>query len=95
MPDEAWRVKPLCSLHWRQWSDEWVMFDEGSGDTHRLDALSAVALMCIEASPCDLAELTRQVAVETDLSRGEVLSGALASVVERFSALGLIEPATP
>lgn len=95
MQDEAWRPNPLCSFHWRRWGDEWVVFDEGSGDTYHLDGLSAVALMCLAAGPCSLAELSRQVSIETDLPEGKELSCALASVVEKFSALELIEPATP
>jgi len=91
----AWRVRPLCKFHWRQFGDDWVVFDEGSGDTHRLDPVSAVALMCLAEAPLSEAELTRQVAVETDLPEGEDLSRAVAAVIERFSGTGLIEPATP
>jgi PqqD family protein of HPr-rel-A system len=69
------------------------MFDEGSGDTHRMDGLSAVAIMCLEVAPRDLADLVAQVAVETDLPEDELLSGTLASVIEKFTRPGLIEPA--
>ena len=95
MPAETWRVQPLRSLHWRQFGDEWVLFDEGSGDTHRMDVLSAVVLMCLGDSPCDLAKLSEQVAAETDLPLGEELTRAVAAVVEKFAGLELIEPATP
>lgn len=92
---EAWRVRPLCKFHWRQFGDDWVVYDEGSGDTHRLDAVSAVALMCLAEAPLGEGELTQQVAAETDLPEGEELSHAVASVIERFSGMGLIEPAAP
>lgn len=95
MPAPAWRVRPLSRFHWRRWDDGWVVFDEGSGDTHRMDAFSAVALMCLAEEPCDVAELSRQVADETDLPLGQDLSDALGAVIERFSGLGLIEPAAP
>jgi PqqD family protein of HPr-rel-A system len=91
----AWRVRPLCKLHWRQFGDDWVVYDEGSGDTHRLDTVSAVALMCLAEATLSEGELTQQVAAETDLPEGEELSRALASVIERFSGTGLIEPAAP
>jgi PqqD family protein of HPr-rel-A system len=80
-------------LHWRQFGDEWVAFDEGSGDTHRMDTLSAVALMCLGEAPCSLAELSAQVSLETDLPQGEELSRAVASVLETYTSQGLIEPA--
>jgi PqqD family protein of HPr-rel-A system len=93
VPFEAWRLKPLCSLHWRQFGDAWAVFDEGSGDTYCMDTVSAVALMCLAESSCSLADLTAQVAIETDLPAGEELSNALASVLETYAGEGLIEPA--
>jgi PqqD family protein of HPr-rel-A system len=93
VPDDVWRLKPLCLLHWHQFGDEWVAFDDGSGDTHRMDTLSAVALMCLGESPCSLAELGSQVSVETDLPQGEELTRALASVLQTYAGEGLIERA--
>ncbi|HUZ73743.1 MAG TPA: HPr-rel-A system PqqD family peptide chaperone [Stellaceae bacterium] len=95
MPDAIWRTNHFCSFRWRRWGDEWVVFDEGSGDTYHLDGLSAVALMCLAAGPCSLAELSQQVSIETDLAESEELSRALVSVIDRFSGLDLIEAATP
>jgi PqqD family protein of HPr-rel-A system len=95
VPPPIWRVQPARSLHWRQFGDEWVVFDEGSGDVHRMDGLSAVVLMCLGEAPCGLADLSPQAAAETDLPEGEELSRTLASVLEKYAALGLIEPAAP
>ena len=95
MVTEIWRLKSLCSLNWRRFGDEWVAYDEGSGDTYRMDTLSAVTLMCLAEAPGSLPDLTTQVAIETDLPAGEELSQALASVLETYAGEGLIEPAAP
>lgn len=42
------RLNQIGSLHWLQWDNEYVVFDEASGLTHHLDAPTARALMCVE-----------------------------------------------
>lgn len=41
---ETWRVDPTASISWHEFADAWVVFDNGSGQTHRLDALTAAVL---------------------------------------------------
>jgi PqqD family protein of HPr-rel-A system len=41
---EIWRVDPTASISWHSFVDAWVVFDNGSGQTHRLDALTAAVL---------------------------------------------------
>jgi PqqD family protein of HPr-rel-A system len=90
-----WHLNPLSTLSWRRWGDEWVAFDSGADDTHQLDPIAAVALMCFEEGPHDLAALTAQVAVELELPHDETLSQRLAELVQQFAQLGLIEPNAP
>ncbi|HUK60065.1 MAG TPA: HPr-rel-A system PqqD family peptide chaperone [Stellaceae bacterium] len=87
------KLNRLSSLSWRQFGAEWAFFDEGSGDTHVVDAVAAATLMCIEAGTFDASALAEQVAVELDLEPSEALSQGVAASVERFTILGLIEPA--
>ena len=42
------RLNQVGSLHWLQWNDDYVVFNEASGLTHHLDAPTARALMCVE-----------------------------------------------
>ena len=94
MAKRAWALNPLSELRWRRWDDDWVVYDAGSGNTHQMDALSAVTLMCLEGGASDLADLREQVAVELDLAAGEEFARAVQGVVKRLNALGLIEPIT-
>jgi len=53
-------LHPLAEFHWRCWGDDWVLFDNGSGQTLQLDALLAAALTELEQSPASLAELQQR-----------------------------------
>jgi hypothetical protein len=53
----CWSLPPLAELHWRSWGEDWVLFDNGSGQTLQLDALLAAAVMEIEQAPASLTDL--------------------------------------
>ena len=91
----SWQLNRLSKLIWRRWGDEWVAFDTAADDTHQLDPIAAVMLMCFEEGPHDLAALRAQVAVELDLPVDETLSHRLDELVQQFTLLGLIEPVRP
>jgi PqqD family protein of HPr-rel-A system len=88
----VWRLTPTTALKWRRWDDEWVVYNEASGDTIQLDPFAAVTLMCLEAEPFELSSLVDQVAAELDVAAGEALSARLESVLGDLALVGLIEP---
>jgi PqqD family protein of HPr-rel-A system len=92
MGQVTWHLNPLSSLSWRRWGDEWVAYDAAADDTHQLDPVAAITLMCLEAGPHDLGSLAAQVAVELDLPDDETLSQRLTELVQQFTQIGLIEP---
>ncbi len=55
-----WSLPPLAEFHWRCWGEDWVLFDNGSGQTVQIDALLAAALTELEQSPASLAELQQR-----------------------------------
>ena len=78
----AWRLAPLVALHWRRWGDEWVVFDVGSGQTHKIDTLTAMTLMVLESGPSD------PPAIESAIARELALDDeAAADVASRLSEL--------
>jgi PqqD family protein of HPr-rel-A system len=91
----VWKLNAAAALFWRRFQDGWVVLDQGSGDTHQLDALDTVALLCIENGPVDLLGLTHRVATELNLESGEELQKRLSDFLARLATLGMIEPATP
>jgi PqqD family protein of HPr-rel-A system len=90
-----WSLNPLSTFSWRRWDDEWVVFDQASGDTHQLAPIAAVMLMCFEREPRDLPALTAEVAAELDLPADDSLSNKAAEIVDQLIHLGLIEPSVP
>ena len=87
-----WRLNRHSHLHWRRLDDDWVVFDAGSGDTHQLDAISAAALMCLEAEALDLPRLIEVLKSELDLPADGSLSTKLEHLLDQLSSFQLIEP---
>ena len=78
------------TLHWRHWSDEYVVFDEFSGVTHLLDYSTACTLLCIEDGITDFDALVERFSEHvspTDRDVPEALSG----ICERLVAASLIK----
>ena len=83
-------VEAQGALHWRRWGDQWVVFHEGSGQTHKLDPLAATLLVMCEEGPVQLDSLPAEVAAQIGVQNDESLADALAGIVEQCSSLGLI-----
>lgn len=87
---ERWQLNELAVLHWRQWQDEWVIFDESSGQTLVADALMAACLMALEGGAVSLAELEAQVRDDLQWPTSEVLLPRVMTGLEFLSGLGLV-----
>ena len=82
-----------CRLHWKVWDDEFVIFDEGSGDTHLLDPLAAELVKVLQESPGHVPALARRLVARLDLELDADLTGRVRELVDRFVAIGLVETA--
>jgi PqqD family protein of HPr-rel-A system len=92
---DVWRLPAGASLLWQSWDeDEVIVFNRGSGQTHLLDAFSAVVLRRIEAAPIAMPELQRSLAADLGLEES-VLSDRLREVCRLFDQLGLAEADQP
>jgi len=81
----------MASLKWRCWSDEWAVFDIGSGQTHQMDTLTAAALMIVEAAPAKTSEITSQLSEDFSIPCDSALSDLLSVILARLEVTGLIE----
>jgi len=81
-------------LHYRNWGDEWVIFDVGSGQTHAIKTVAAVALMHCENGWIGLSELVNGVMVDLELPPSFPLKDVLMSLLQRFADLELLEHKT-
>lgn len=91
-PDEALRIglNSAAALYWRHWDDEYVVFDEASGRTHLLDALTACVLLCVEDGAVNTEELVSQICEHMSLS-SESVWAALPAILEQLTAVSLVE----
>lgn len=85
-----WLLNDLAVLHWRQWPDEWVVFDEGSGQTLVADVVMAASLMALEGGELSLAELEAQVRDDLQWPDVELLAPRITICLEFLKSLGLV-----
>ncbi len=78
-------------LHWKRWDNEWVVFDSGSGQTHKLDTVSATLLLTCEEGPMSFSYLVERVATELAVPADQGISDLLTRIVEQCESLGLLE----
>lgn len=83
-------MNPLVQLHWRQWEDEWLVFERASGRTHQMNSLSAFVAMSLENGESSLDALVDQVSGQFDLADSAQTRIAVLAVVRQFEDLGLV-----
>lgn len=78
-------------LHYRQWQDEVVLFNEISGATHLLSLEALTVLERLAAGPAPDAELAAALRERFDVDE-DTLAEELADLLEQLSSLDLVEP---
>lgn len=61
-----WRLTPGQTLTHRGWDDEFVLYDDLSGDTHVLSAAAMAALSALRHGPAGLPALAAALDLEAD-----------------------------
>lgn len=84
----------ISSLHWASWDDEYVVFDEASGQTHLLDPIKAYILDILSDGSANVSQLTLLVeqvsVVPAHMSSHDVVRAAL----DQLERTQLIETVT-
>lgn len=84
-----WRVLPGQALHHRSWDDEYLVFNNLSGDTHLLDGGAMQLLLAVAAAPGDTASLGSRLHSALGLDQYEL--DEIPAMLEQLRALSLIE----
>ena len=87
LPD---KLSIVSRLHWKRWGDEWVVFNSSSGQTHKLDRLSAILLLNCEDSEIAVPELLALVAEQAGTANDANLAVVVTRIVEQCESLGLL-----
>ena len=84
-----WRLNPQSSLHYRHWGNEWAVFDLGSGQTHEMDTVSAVALMYCENGWIASPQIIDGVMADLELPPDTIIH--IEDLLTQFANIGLLE----
>jgi len=80
----------MASLHWRDFGEEWVVFDEASGQTHWLDGVNAAVLMRFQDGPASQAEICEFID-QLGGQRSDALVKQINDTVSQLQSIGLID----
>lgn len=80
-------------MHWASWNDEYVVFDEGSGQTHQMDSVRAFVLDRL----CDGRQSPGKLAIDLasipTLADTPNLTDLVETILNEFCGHGLVEVA--
>jgi PqqD family protein of HPr-rel-A system len=86
-----WRIAPGQQLAARGWNDEFVLYNNLSGDTHLLDGDSMALLAHLRAGPASLAALVATFAGDIDPDDAAALPDTIATMLDQLAGLYLVE----
>jgi PqqD family protein of HPr-rel-A system len=89
-----WGVPDANALAWRNWGDEFLVYNAASGQTHHLNFLAGEALRSLEAEAADVGELVRRLANQFEIAEDIPSLQMIDQLVRELDELGLIAPST-
>lgn len=81
--------EPLC--RWREWKDGTVVYNEATGDTHRLNSLASEIFHELRAEPASLKHLAERIARKAGIEIDEDLSHGVTAIIRQLRGFGLVE----
>lgn len=87
----AWRIYPDRQLQFRSWANEFVVYDDCSGDTHMLSPVGAMTLICLQQGPATVMELAGRVASSLEMNVDNEFIQAIELILTDFNRLELVE----
>lgn len=79
--DGLWTLRRGQTLQYRHWDDEYVLYNDLSGDTHLLDDAAIVLLTALQRGPASRGGLVDVLCAEFDADPAELDSEADALLV--------------
>lgn len=90
-PDARYSLHSAANLHWAVWNDEYVVFDEASGQTHQLDAVRAYVLHLLSEGSQSFSKLAVALSQLSVFPAKPATNGVLSAVLGEFETSGLVE----
>jgi PqqD family protein of HPr-rel-A system len=86
-----WRLHPEATLIWASFEDGHVVYNSGTGMTHRLDDQARAILAALEGPGADLDTLIDSLAGDATAKERDAARAPLAATLAEFARLGLVE----
>jgi PqqD family protein of HPr-rel-A system len=96
-PEEGgivWTVPSGNLLAWLVWDDEFLVYNNASGQTHHLNFLAGEALRSLEAEPGSASDLVRRMADQFEIAEDSPPLQMIDRLIREFDELGLIAQLT-
>ena len=87
-----WRLAPGQRLACRGWDDEFVLYNDLSGDTHLLDGDSVALLEALRCAPSDRASLCAVFGAGLSTEEAATLPATIDAMLAHLHALYLVAP---
>ena len=78
-------------MHWATWDDEYVIFDEGSGQTHHVDAVRAFVVNRVLDGECSATNLVDVLANIPHLANSFNVEELVENILNELCSHGLVE----
>ena len=88
----TWRIAPGQQLAYRGWDDEFVVYNDLSGDTHLLDGDAFALIDALRASPATVDALVTACAGEVPPDQLPDVTDTIAALLAKLQHLYLVEP---
>jgi PqqD family protein of HPr-rel-A system len=89
---DFWRVTPGQHLAHRGWQDEFVVYNNLSGDTHLIDGDTLALLTQLRLAPATVASLTQALGAGLPPDDLAALPDTLDAMLDSLQHLYLVEP---
>lgn len=87
-----WRIAPGQQLAYRGWDNEFVVYNDLSGDTHLLDGDAFALIEALRASPATIATLVTVCAGDVPADQLLDVTDTITALLAKLQHLFLVEP---
>lgn len=87
-----WRIAPGQQLACRGWDDEFVLYNDLSGDTHLLDGDAFALIDALQAGPATVDALVAACAGDVPADQLSDVTDTIAALLAKLQHLFLVEP---
>jgi PqqD family protein of HPr-rel-A system len=84
-------INPAVKLHWRLCGEDFVVFEESSGQTHLLEPVRAFLLNAFQEGQQDVGVIKRKLCEANASCNSEGIEFIFNQIIDEFKAIGLIE----